>query len=71
MNLLQTDDLKWKHFTGSDKFNYPIDFYSSLLSVRSDGHVELYVVGTQQLLPLPPPYRQYHFVGAKGRTACD
>ena len=41
MNLLQTDNLKWKHFTGSDKFNYPIDFYSSLLSVRSDGHVEL------------------------------
>ena len=41
MNLFQTDDLKWKHFTGSDKFDYPIDFYSSLLSVRPDGHVEL------------------------------
>ena len=41
MNLFQTDDLKWKHFPGSDKFDYPIDFYSSLLSVRPDGHVEL------------------------------
>lgn len=41
MNLFQTDDLKWKHFTGSDKFDYPIDFYSSLLSVRPDSHVEL------------------------------
>ena len=41
MNLFQTDDPKWKHFTGSDKFDYPIDFYSSLLSVRPDGHVEL------------------------------
>ena len=41
MNLFQIDDLKWKHFTGSDKFDYPIDFYSSLLSVRPDGHVEL------------------------------
>ena len=41
MNLFQNDDIKWKHFTGSDKFDYPIDFYSALLSVRPDGHIEL------------------------------
>ena len=41
MNLFQTDDLKWKHFTGSDKFDYPIDYAAALLSARDDGHVDL------------------------------
>ena len=41
MNLFENDNLRWKHFTGSDKFDYPIDFYSALLSVRPEGHIEL------------------------------
>lgn len=41
MNIFENDNLRWKHFTGSDRFDYPIDFYSALLSVRPDGHVEL------------------------------
>ena len=41
MNLFENDNLRWKHFTGSDRFDYPIDFYSALLSVRPEGHIEL------------------------------
>lgn len=41
MNLLENNNLRWKHFTGSDRFDYPIDFYSALLSVRPEGHIEL------------------------------
>lgn len=41
MNLFENDNLRWKHFTGSDRFDYPIDFYSALLSVRPEGRIEL------------------------------
>ena len=41
MNLFENDNLQWKHFIGSDRFDYPIDFYSALLSVRPEGHIEL------------------------------
>ncbi|MBT5601459.1 MAG: hypothetical protein HOJ61_04425, partial [Gammaproteobacteria bacterium] len=41
MNLLENDNLRWKHFTGSDKFDYPIDYAAALLSARDDGHVDL------------------------------
>ncbi len=41
MNLFENDNLQWKHFTGSDRFDYPINFYSALLSVRPEGHIEL------------------------------
>jgi quercetin dioxygenase-like cupin family protein len=41
MNLFENDNLRWKHFTGSDRFDYTIDFYSALLSVRPEGHIEL------------------------------
>ena len=41
MNLIENDDLRWKHFTGSDRFDYPIDYYAALLSARDDGHVDL------------------------------
>ena len=41
MNLFENDNIRWKHFTGSDRFDYPIDFYSALLSVRPEGHIEL------------------------------
>ena len=41
MNLFENDNLRWKHFTGNDRFDYPIDYYSALLSVRPEGHIEL------------------------------
>ena len=41
MNLYDNRDLRWKHYTGNDKFNYPIDFWSALLNARTDGHVDL------------------------------
>ena len=41
MNLYDNDALRWKHYTGSDKFDYPIDYWSALLSARVDGHVDL------------------------------
>lgn len=41
MNLFETESLRWKRFTGNDRFNYPIDFESALLGARDDGHVDL------------------------------
>ena len=41
MNLLNNEDLKWKHFSGSDRFNYPIDYSAALLRANQDGHVDL------------------------------
>ena len=41
MNVFENDNLRWKHFTGSDRFDYPINFSSALLSARPDGHIEL------------------------------
>ena len=41
MNLYDNKDLRWKHHTGSDKFDYPINFKSALLNAREDGHVDL------------------------------
>ncbi len=41
MNLLDNKNLRWKHFTGNDRFDYHIDYSSTLLSARDDGHVDL------------------------------
>lgn len=41
MNLYDNDALRWKHYTGNDKFDYPIDYWSALLNARTDGHVDL------------------------------
>ncbi|NCF33884.1 MAG: hypothetical protein GWP50_09995 [Proteobacteria bacterium] len=41
MNLYDNNNLRWKHYTGNDKFNYPINFWSALLNARADGHVDL------------------------------
>ncbi len=41
MNLLNNDKLRWKRFTGNDKFDYPIDYSAALLSAHDDGHVDL------------------------------
>ena len=41
MELIDNKDLRWKHFTGSDSFDYPIDYWAALLGARADGHVDL------------------------------
>lgn len=41
MNLLDNENLRWKHFTGDEKFDYPIDYYAALLRANEDGHVDL------------------------------
>lgn len=41
MNLLDDSDLRWRHFTGGDEFDYPIDYWAALLHAREDGHVDL------------------------------
>ncbi len=41
MNLLDNQDLRWKRFTGSEEFDYPIDYSAALLRANSDGHVDL------------------------------
>lgn len=41
MELFAKENLRWKHFTGSDSFEYPIDYWAALLGARADGHVDL------------------------------
>ena len=41
MNLLSNSDLKWAHYTGDDRFDYPIDYWGAILHAREDGHVDL------------------------------
>jgi len=41
VNLFEDSKLRWKRFTGGDKFDYPIDYSAALLSARSDGHVDI------------------------------
>ena len=41
MNVLQYDNLNWKHLTGGDEFDYPISYWGAVLSVRDDGHADL------------------------------
>lgn len=41
MNLLNSDGLKWRRFSGGDEFDYPIDYSAALLNAREDGHVDL------------------------------
>tara|TARA_E500000331_G_scaffold342402_1_gene375918 strand:+ start:99 stop:599 length:501 start_codon:yes stop_codon:yes gene_type:complete len=41
VNFIDNSDLRWKHFVGSEKFDYPIDYWAALLYARDDGHVDL------------------------------
>ena len=41
VDLFENKNLRWKHFTGNDNFDYPIDYWAALLSARADGHVDL------------------------------
>jgi hypothetical protein len=41
MNLFDTENIKWRRFTGGDEFDYPIDYSAALLNIREDGHVDM------------------------------
>jgi len=41
MNLFDTENIKWRRFTGDDEFDYPIDYSAALLNIREDGHVDM------------------------------
>lgn len=41
MNIFETQDLRWKRFTGNDHFDYHIDYSAALLRANQDGHVDL------------------------------
>lgn len=41
MNLFDTENIKWRRFTGGDEVDYPIDYSAALLNIREDGHVDL------------------------------
>ncbi len=41
MKLLDTSSLDWIHFTGDDSFDYPIDYWASVLCIRADGHIDI------------------------------
>ena len=41
MNLIENENLRWKHFVGGDEFDYPIDYWAALLQAHDDGHVDL------------------------------
>jgi hypothetical protein len=41
MNLLSDASLDWTHYTGDERFDYPIDYWGAILNARKDGHVDL------------------------------
>ncbi len=42
MDLLDNPDIRWSHFTGSDRFDYPIDYWAAILDVRDGGtHLDM------------------------------
>jgi hypothetical protein len=41
MNLLSNEKLDWVHYTGDERFDYPIDYWGAVLNMRDDGHVDL------------------------------
>ncbi len=42
MNLLNNQDLKWKHYK-DDNFDFPIDYSDVILDAREDGRLEILV----------------------------
>jgi quercetin dioxygenase-like cupin family protein len=43
MNLLDNQNLDWKHYTGGDDFDYPINYSDAVLDAREDGRLEILV----------------------------
>ena len=43
MNLLNNQDLKWKHYKDDKNFDFPIDYSDAVLDAREDGRLEILV----------------------------
>ena len=41
MKLFDTNSLEWIHLVGDDSFDYPIDYWASVLTARDDGHIDI------------------------------
>ncbi len=41
MDLFATESMEWTHLVGGAEFDYPIDYWYTVLSARSDGHIDL------------------------------
>ena len=41
MRIYDADQVEWKHLLGDDSFDYPIDYWYEILSVREDGHIDM------------------------------
>ena len=41
MELFATEQMKWGHLLGDENFDYPIDYWVTVLSSRDDGHIDL------------------------------
>jgi len=41
MNLLDNENLRWKHYADEAQFDYPISYWGAILGAREDGHVDL------------------------------
>ena len=52
MDLLDNAGLDWIHYTGSEHFDYPIDYWGAVLEVRGDGHIDLLYRWEPNALPL-------------------
>ncbi len=40
MDLLHDPDLHWSRFSGSPRFDYPIEYWGAILHVGDDGHLD-------------------------------
>ena len=43
MNLINNQNLKWKHYKDDKKFDFPIDYSDAILDAREDGRLEILV----------------------------
>ena len=41
MELFATEQMKWGYLLGDENFDYPIDYWVTVLSSRDDGHIDL------------------------------
>jgi len=43
MNLINNQNLKWKHYKDDKNFDFPIDYSDAILDAREDGRLEILV----------------------------
>ena len=43
MNLINDQNLKWKHYKDDKNFDFPIDYSDAILDARQDGRLEILV----------------------------